>query len=51
MGQSDVVLVEDLLLFLVKLVPDVGGCFGRHNVGGPAKVPRLDDAHLQEGSS
>lgn len=46
MCQSDVVLVKDLLLLRVKLVPDIGGCLGRHDVGGPAKVPRLDDAYL-----
>lgn len=50
MGQPYIALVEDLLLLLVQLVPDVRGCLGRYDVGGPAKVPRLDDAHLQGGS-
>lgn len=50
MGQLYIALVEDLLFLLIQFVPDVRGCLDRYDVGGPAKVPWLNDAHLQVGS-
>lgn len=46
-GQVDVLSVERMLSIFVQLLPNIGTSFHLHDVGGSAKVTRLDDADLK----
>lgn len=46
-GQLEVLPVEDLLALLVQFLPDIQARLHPQDVGGLAKVARLDDADLR----
>lgn len=50
-GQLDVLTVEYFLFLIVQFLPNIKTALHPHDVGGLAKVTRLDDADLREGES